>query len=342
MKSPPDFAEWVARLALFLILLGLPVAALGYQFLLRPRLSPIYTVDIVAAAPEAGGFRPEVIRVPAGRTVRLRFSAPDVTHGLAIGPGEGEWDFGQIDPGTVKEVDITFDRPGRYTLYCNTWCSPNHWRMRSVIEVTGPDDPEAPPPVPAPDPALEALAAEGVDIDAPHPAPVVPPDVPSAVRGATLLDRLGDSLPPPLADPRWRQSHSPAEAHARLTAAGLSPADAWDVVAALWLSAAGRSDRQTAAGLYAKNCAACHGETGDGRGPGAEALAAQGVAPDGPPAFANAGTMLGGRSDVYYAKIRRGGMGTGMPGFGPLFTPAQTWALVDYLWTFQFQYVFEE
>ena len=29
-------------------------------------------------------------------------------------------------------------------------------------------------------------------------------------------------------------------------------------------------------------------------------------------------------------------MGTGMPSFGPIFTPEETWALVDYLWTFVF------
>ena len=42
--------------------------------------------------------------------------------------------------------------------------------------------------------------------------------------------------------------------------------------------------------------------------------------------------MAGRRSDVLYAKIRRGGMGTGMPNFGTVFTPEETWALVDYLW----------
>jgi hypothetical protein len=47
-------------------------------------------------------------------------------------------------------------------------------------------------------------------------------------------------------------------------------------------------------------------------------------------------TMLGGTSEVYYAKLRRGGMGTGMPSFGPLFTSEESWALVDFLWTFVF------
>lgn len=51
-----------------------------------------------------------------------------------------------------------------------------------------------------------------------------------------------------------------------------------------------------------------------------------------PPASFTATALLEGRSDVLYAKIRRGGMGTGMPNFGALFTPEETWALVDYLW----------
>ncbi len=35
-------------------------------------------------------------------------------------------------------------------------------------------------------------------------------------------------------------------------------------------------------------------------------------------------------------KILRGGMGTGMPYWGPIFSDEQTWKLVAYLWTFQF------
>ena len=55
-----------------------------------------------------------------------------------------------------------------------------------------------------------------------------------------------------------------------------------------------------------------------------------------PASFIDPSTMLAGASDIYYAKLRRGGMGTGMPSFGQIFTPEETWALVDYLWTFVF------
>ena len=47
--------------------------------------------------------------------------------------------------------------------------------------------------------------------------------------------------------------------------------------------------------------------------------------------------MLGANSAILQGKIVRGGMGTGMPYWGPIFTEAQTWVLIGYLWTFQFE-----
>ena len=52
-----------------------------------------------------------------------------------------------------------------------------------------------------------------------------------------------------------------------------------------------------------------------------------------PVAFADPHCLFTMCGDVLYAKIRRGGMGTDMPNFGTLFTPDETWALVDYLWS---------
>ncbi len=335
--------ELVALIALIVILVVLPAAALGYQFVFRTTLAEVRTIDIVAAAPEAGGFQPDAIRVAAGETVRLRFSVPDVTHGIAIGPGLG-LDLGQLDPGEVKEIEVTFDRGGRYTLYCNTWCSLNHWRMRSTIEVYDPANPDTLFVSDSSDPIMESLAARNVDIDAPHEAPVIPTKRPSAARGARVVKQLGQALPVELTGRVWRQTHSPAEAWALLIQADLDEIEAWDAVAYLWLANIDEARLPVAAALYAKNCAACHGEDGDGRGPAADALAAQNVnqhgdmnMAKGPIAFTDPGLMLGGSGDIYYAKLRRGGMGTSMPSFGPVFTPDETWLLVDYLWTFVFE-----
>jgi plastocyanin/mono/diheme cytochrome c family protein len=335
--------EWIAWVALALILIGLPAAVLGYQFFLRPALAKARTIDIVAAAPEAGGFQPENIRVAAGETVRLRFFVPDVTHGIAIGPGL-DIDLGHIDPGQVKEIEVTFDEPGRYTLYCNTWCSPNHWRMRSIIEVYDPANPDEWIVGAVSDPVIESLLARDVDIDASHEASVVPSGQPSAKRGAEIVEALGITLPSELTQLAWRRSHSPVEAWTTLVDRGLYENDAWDVVAYLWFQDSDHDQLQPAATLYAKNCAACHGETGNGQGPGAAVLVAQNTSQHSemamgqtPTVFTDPQVMLGGSSDIYYAKLRRGGMGTGMPSFGPVFTPEETWSLVDYLWTFVFE-----
>ena len=56
-----------------------------------------------------------------------------------------------------------------------------------------------------------------------------------------------------------------------------------------------------------------------------------------PTDFTDARTMAGGSSQIYYAKIQRGGMGTGMPYWGTIFTEEETWSIVDYLWTFLFK-----
>ena len=145
------------------------------------------------------------------------------------------------------------------------------------------------------------------------------------VADAVLLATL--DVPENLRAPEWRRTHALADAIAELAAANPTRqvGDVTAAAAALWLE--NRGDGATAAigDLYAKNCAACHGARGAGDGPAAIDAATT-------PAAFTVATLAERRSDVLYAKIRRGGMGTGMPNFGTLFTPEETWSLVDYLW----------
>ncbi len=55
-----------------------------------------------------------------------------------------------------------------------------------------------------------------------------------------------------------------------------------------------------------------------------------------PADFTDPASMLGASPALLHGKITRGGMGTGMPYWGPIFTDDQIWALVDWLWTFQY------
>ncbi len=318
-------------MALLLILVVLPASILLYQWQISPRLSSTRIIDIVASVPEAGGFQPNSIQVEKGETVTLRFRSADVTHGVAIGPALGI-DLGTIEPGHVKEVTVTFDKAGTYTFYCNTWCSVNHWRMRGIIDVS---DPQGPTVTPQHDAVIEALARQGINIDdqvmenmTPTPAVSLLARKPSSARGMTLVGRT--NIPVQLRDINWQHTHTPLDALDTLANfnQSVSRDDLADVVAYLWIGNLAPNALNDAAAYYAKNCAACHGENGDGKGP----IASQTVKV--PASFNDFSRMFARRDDVLYAKIRRGGMGTDMPNFGTLLTPEETWSIVRYLRTF--------
>jgi len=56
-----------------------------------------------------------------------------------------------------------------------------------------------------------------------------------------------------------------------------------------------------------------------------------------PTDFTDPEHMLAASPARLQGKILRGGMGTGMPYWGPIFTEEQTWALIAYLYAFQFE-----
>lgn len=309
-----------ALVGLALILVGIPSLIVGYQYGYRPTHADHRTVDIAARVPENGGFSPNVVRAEVGETITLRFASDDVTHGIAIGPGLGV-DLGQIDPGHVGEVTLTLDSPGTYTYYCNTWCSLDHWRMRGVLEVVDPVDPDQVDTTS--DPIIDALSAASIDIDA---KPLLTKGaLPDRSRGEQSLYSV--EVPPELRDPGWRLSRSPSEGLILLQANNPSASESvlTDVVAYLWSEAAPSLATKE---LFAKNCAACHGEGGAGDGLAATTTIER------PVAFVEAAWLR--RGDVWYAKIRRGGMGTDMPNFGTIFTVEETRSLVDYLWYLSF------
>lgn len=59
--------------------------------------------------------------------------------------------------------------------------------------------------------------------------------------------------------------------------------------------------------------------------------------PAGPANFTDRSRLLAQSDAALQGKILRGGMGTGMPEFGSLYTDEQMWALVAYIRTFAFQ-----
>ncbi len=328
-------AEWAARLLLVVLVLGLPLAVV-----LSANLGSKGVIEVQAALPEAGGWIPGDLEATVGEPLRLRLVSTDVVHGFAI----GQHDLSPVElyPGQSQELTLTFDRPGTYTYFCTRWCGVNHWRMRGTIEVTGP--------------GREAVDIEtplylelGIDLDRPRALETLPDQTPSASRGAAL----GIELPRQYAGWDTYTRNSPYELWQALigepAAQTLDEQEIWDLVAWAWGENTTTTGLANGQQLYAENCSACHGETGRGDGVMAGKLVETGqglVGHNGsghghetvsPTDFTDSSSMLAASPALLQGKILRGGMGTGMPYWGPILTAHETWDLVAFLWTFQFE-----
>ena len=294
---------------------------------------------IHARMADTGGWRPDVLQAEVGRPLRLQFTSDDVMHGFAV--GQMDMESVDIEPGKVTDVTLTFDKPGTYTFFCTRWCGVNHWRMRGTIEVSGPiSESETAPTIPL-------YATLGIDLDSPHESPLAPEDQPSAIRGQQLASKLEISE---FINTDVYRVNSPYQTFDALASTGLTDTEKWEVVAYIWQSNTTPETLANGRELYAQNCAACHGENGGGDGVFADDLAAAGeasmqsmsgdmdMAMQTPADFSDARRILGASPALLEGKILRGGMGTGMPMWGSIFTQDQIQDLVAYIYSFQFEY----
>ena len=330
-------SELISR---FLIVAGI-LLAVGAPLFLWARTPLIH-----ARMAEDGGWNPDIIQAEVGKPLHLKITSDDVVHGFAV----GQMDMQGVDilPGKVTDITLNFDKPGIYTFYCTRWCGLNHWRMRGTIEVSGsPSDPSTSSgqrPEPATVPLYVSL---DLDLDASHEAPSTPINKPSAVGGQHFATQLPITK---YQSSDYYRSHSPYQAFNDLSATSLTESQRWDVVAYLWQNNTSSESLANGKQLYAQNCAACHGENGAGDGVFADDLATAGESSmqtmegamdmmmQTPVDFTDPRRMLGASPALLQGKILRGGMGTGMPMWGSIFTEEQIWDLIAYIYSFQFEY----
>ncbi len=320
-------SELISR---FLIVTGI-LLSVGAPLFLWARTPLIH-----ARMAEDGGWNPDIIQAEVGKPLHLKITSDDVVHGFGV----GQMDIQSVDilPGKVTDITLNFDKPGIYTFFCTRWCGLNHWRMRGTIEVTGASD--------SPEPASQPLYVSlDLDLDAPHDAPVVPNGKPSATSGKLLETNL-----PINQSAEYYRSHSPYQVFTDLSTTSLTESQRWDVIAYFWQSNTTPESLVNGNQLYAQNCAACHGENGAGDGVFADDLAIAGessmqtmegamdMVMQSPVDFTDPQRMLGASPALLQGKILRGGMGTGMPMWGSIFSEEQIWDLVAYIYSFQFEY----
>jgi mono/diheme cytochrome c family protein/plastocyanin len=286
-----------------------------------------------------GGWSPDTMRAQVGVPLELHLTSDDVVHGFAV----GKLDLPAVDilPGKVTDIALLFDEPGTYTFYCTRWCGLNHWRMRGTIEVTGESKLEV-----AGESGSPLYAELGLDLDAPRSAAVIPDGKPlAAAVDSQLSNMLADYV-----SSNYYRAHSPAEAWQELRADSAFRASddqaLWRFTAAVWQANTTPEELADGGQLFAQNCAACHGEVGGGDGVFADDLDAaampgtiSGAAMWQPPAdLTDPVRVLAASPALLQGKILRGGMGTGMPSWGAIFTAEQAWSLVAYIYSFQFTY----
>jgi mono/diheme cytochrome c family protein/plastocyanin len=294
-------------------------------------------ITIHAHIAEDGGFTPNSIKARVGRPLRLRLISDDVEHSFALGQSAMQPVI--LQPGEPVYVTLTFDKPGTYTFYTTTPSSPNFWRMRGVIEVSGEGE------VPSAEPPLYVRL--GLDLDEEHEsdeAHVEWTNQPSASRGEAFASRI----PAVYLTDDYYVAHSPMETFEEIRAdsslQSLSDENIWDAIAYLWRENTSPAALTEGERLYQVNCAACHGESGAGEGAFADemkAIAEQNNDEHGiqvPTDFTDAEHLLEAQPAKLHGLILRGGMGTGMPMWGSIFTEEQIWDLIAYLYSFQFEY----
>jgi len=294
-------------------------------------------ITVHARIAEDGGFMPDHLIARVGEPLRLRLIADDVEHTFAV--GQNIMPPVLLKPGEPVEITLTFDKPGTYTFYTTTPSSLNFWRMRGVIEVVGNGKTQiAEPPL---------YVQLGLDLDEMHEAGEKPlgfSHPPSAARGETF-ERL---IAPTYFSRDNYVIYSPMEMYEKLRADpalnSLRDDEIWDVVAFIWEKNTNPVGLEEGRKLYQTNCAACHGENGAGDGQFADEMKAiaeqnqdeHSIQP--PTDFTNPEHLLEAKPAIEHGLILRGGMGTGMPMWGSIFTDEQIWNLVAYLYSFQFEY----
>lgn len=124
-------SELIAVVLIFLATIGTIVGVFAIE---KYRRSKLFTVELIARAPDNGNWYPKQIRVPLGKEVRLLIrNIETVTHGFAL--PEFQVAVGEIKAGNVKVVKFTPDKRGTFPFMCTVWCSDRHMEMRGELIV---------------------------------------------------------------------------------------------------------------------------------------------------------------------------------------------------------------
>jgi cytochrome c oxidase subunit 2 len=82
-------------------------------------------------------YDPNVIEIPAGATIDIFVTSPDVQHGFKVTDTNINM---QIVPGQISKLSFTFDEVGEYPIICHEYCGLGHAAMFGTVRVVPPTD----------------------------------------------------------------------------------------------------------------------------------------------------------------------------------------------------------
>jgi cytochrome c oxidase subunit 2 len=72
------------------------------------------------------------LELEVGKTYRLHVASTDIQHGLHL---EIDGTHRLLPPGTVRVIELTPDKPGRFAIVCSDFCGIQHNKMSGFMSV---------------------------------------------------------------------------------------------------------------------------------------------------------------------------------------------------------------
>jgi cytochrome c oxidase subunit 2 len=165
---------FIVSTAFVMILFGLAALAVNLFHVGLPTcltdIKPFQKGELIAHSPthyelhyvaRMWQFEPQEVTVPAGSTIDIYVSTPDVTHGLIL---LGTNLNMMAVPGVVNYARIKLDQVRTYHLLCHEYCGTGHERMAATLRVVDPATFQSKPEVAAravpTDPTYKLLEAK--------------------------------------------------------------------------------------------------------------------------------------------------------------------------------------
>lgn len=111
-----------------LVLIGITALVMWGQSSVKTPVAP-RVIKITAKRFE---FVPSHITLKKGEPVTIEVTSEDVTHGFFLRPLKVDED---LAPGQTKDITVTPQAAGKYTVICDHFCGVNHGNMHMTIEV---------------------------------------------------------------------------------------------------------------------------------------------------------------------------------------------------------------